>query len=628
MKKIILIILVAVSITSQAQPVYVDRIGFKLESIADIDIGWMKIYKHATPAKGKTLGNRIYSDKQIGYCQQFVEWMQQSYLPKGCLGDAGEYQNYIYKFSSTNSLLGNAINEHSAALPQLYGAYSRMYMFLKKDAQGKFVPQASYSEYWRIEANQLQYISLPVSFISSAEEYYFVLPDFTSNPKGYDADDKPASDLLGFANHKNIEGYKHFYIPPKTIDDNPYYIVIMTKDNKELPFEKITIGEFFTQAEKQLPVWQKIVPTSPENFARAQKNLARLKEKYKNKWNDIAELKLSGTAIGLYDFVNATEDHNDMFDNKDIYGKEGVSPTFPILKVSKAALNLCKTDQPQWLVVRWTMGMANQAYNLHLHESVMNNFNFKYAYDYFFDTEKVKGQLYKPLRSPTYKEAVLASEGSDATKKNTADKNIHFFEDFSTSTPGKKPVGWQSTLALGATSVITKLDGLEGNWAIISNYTIKPTQLKTPLPQNFTLSYEIVAAQNFTWGAKGLTFKLSKDRSAGNAESYLELKLRPGFDGRDGEASLETKFPSPPGYSNGTKWFVAPGFSNNKKNNHIIVTVKKKDETLQVFIDKIKIAEYPNAIPAAHLFNTISFTSYNSGENDKFYISNIKISKD
>jgi len=623
MKKIILIILVAVSITSQAQPVYVDRIGFKLESIADIDIGWMKIYKHTTSAKGKTLGNRIYSDKQIGYTQQFVEWMQQSYLPKGCLGDAGYYQNYIYKFSSTNSLLGNAINEHSAALPHLYGAYSKMYMFLKKDAQGKFVPQASYSEYWRIEANQLQYISLPVSFISSAEEYYFVLPDFTSNLKGYNADDKAASNLLGFANHKNIEGYKHFYIPPKTIDDNPYYVVIMTKDNKELPFEKITIGEFFTEAEKQLPVWQKVNPTSPENFARAQKNLVRLKEKYKNKWNDIAELKLSGTDIGLYNFVNATEGYDDMFDNK-----ERVHTTFPILKVRKAALDLCKTDQPQWLVIRWTMGMANQAYNLHLHESVMNNFNFKYAYDYFFDPEKVKGQPYKPIRSPDYKETVLVNEGSEATKKNTTDKNIHFFEDFSTTTVGKKPIGWQSTLALGTTTVITKLDGLDGNWAMMANYMIKPTQLKTPLPQNFTLSYEIVAAQNFTWGARGLIFRLSKEVSAGNAESYLELKLRPGFDGRDGETTLETKFPSPPGYSNGTKWYAAPGFSNNQKNNHITVTIKKKDEKLQVFIDKTKIAEYEKAIPADHLFNAMSFTSGNSGENDKFYISNIKITKD
>jgi hypothetical protein len=162
----------------------------------------------------------------------------------------------------------------------------------------------------------------------------------------------------------------------------------------------------------------------------------------------------------------------------------------------------------------------------------------------------------------------------------------------------------------------------------MANYIIKPTQLKTPLPQNFTLSFEMVAAQNFTWGAKALNFKLSKEISRDNAESYLVLSLRPGFDGRDGEVTLETKFPNPPGYSNGTKWFVATGFSNNKKNNHILVTIKKKDEMLQVFIDKTKIAEYEKAIPAAHLFNAMSFTSYNSGENDKYYISNIKITKD
>ena len=173
MKKIILIAIILVTNTTQAQPVYVDRIGFKLESIADIDIGWMKMYTHTIPPKGKQLGNRTYSAKQIGYSQQFVEWMQQSYRPKGCLGDAGYYQNTIPKFSGTNSRLGNAINMHGHALPHLYGAFSKMYMFLKKDAQGKFVPQNNFAEYWHIEANQLQHISLPVSFISSANEYFF-----------------------------------------------------------------------------------------------------------------------------------------------------------------------------------------------------------------------------------------------------------------------------------------------------------------------------------------------------------------------------------------------------------------------------------------------------------------------
>ena len=77
--------------------------------------------------------------------------------------------------------------------------------------------------------------------------------------------------------------------------------------------------------------------------------------------------------------------------------------------------------------------------------------------------------------------------------------------------------------------------------------------------------------------------------------------------------SLGTKFPFPPGYSNGSYSFAAPGYSNNKKNNRISVTIKKKEELLQVFIDNNKIAEYEKAIPAAHLFNAMSFYSYNSG---------------
>ena len=122
---------------------------------------------------------------------------------------------------------------------------------------------------------------------------------------------------------------------------------------------------------------------------------------------------------------------------------------------------------------------------------------------------------------------------------------------------------------------------------------------------------------------------MSKETSPGNAESYLNLKLRPGFDGKDGEAVIEAKFSSPPGYLNGTKWAVAPGFSNNKMNNHITVTIKKKDETLQLFIDKTKIAEYEKAIPSALLFNALSFTHGRSdGETEKYFISNIKITKE
>jgi len=161
-----------------------------------------------------------------------------------------------------------------------------------------------------------------------------------------------------------------------------------------------------------------------------------------------------------------------------------------------------------------------------------------------------------------------------------------------------------------------------------NDYSITVNLSKKPLPQNFTLSYDIAAAENFVWGAKGLTLRLAKQLSPGNDESFLKLRLRPGHGGTDGEVALETKFPNPPGYLNASKWMKAAGFSSNKKYNRVTVTIKKSEELLQLFIDNRKIGEFEKAIPAAHLFNSLSFHSGSTGETNKYFISNIKITRD
>ena len=148
-----------------------------------------------------------------------------------------------------------------------------------------------------------------------------------------------------------------------------------------------------------------------------------------------------------------------------------------------------------------------------------------------------------------------------------------------------------------------------------------------PLPRDFTLSYDLVAAEKFTWGAKGLTLRLAFEKSARHPESYRagEAASRVRWQGR--RSSIETKFPA--GYMSAPSGCVATGFSNNKKHNRIAVSVKKTGETLQVFIDNNKIADYPKADPPDLLFTAVSFSAGgNYGENDKFYVSNIKISKE
>ena len=584
------------------------------QSIEDSVIGWMKVYKFKGAKAGMKVDDKVYSANQLSICDSFANWMQASYIPKGGLGDVKK---------TVSQKLG-LYNQNDAALPPSYGATAITYTNLKYNNNRKLQIVSTDGEHWSIMANAP--VGIAADALCTPTQYYFTLPSFKE--QGYDEELPKPYEL---ATHPNTKNFFNYFRRNSSIGNEK--TIVLYKDNKS-PFVKITKGEYLEQVanaierkyaiEKEEAVTKWFNDNARANARRYaddryQKRIAVLKnnkEKYQHRLQETAEIFTSQPDVLL-------ENYTDVFEgNGERYLK------LPVYKIDPQMAELCKKDKPQWIRITWH-GDVHEVVGKHQHESVINNFNFEYVYNFFFSPEKVKGQPYQPLRSPSYKEPVVITEASAESKKHTADKNIFFFEDFSTTGIGKKPIGWRTELAFdGTTSTITKPNGLDGNWVELRGHYIKATLLKKPLPQNFTLTYELSAAQNFTWGAKGLTMQLSKETSPGNAESYLKLKLRPGFNGSDGEAVLETKFPAPPGYSNGTKWFIANGFSNNKTNNRITVTITKTDEKLQVFIDKNKIAEYEKAIPAAHLFNALSFDCRgNSGVNDKFYISNIKIKK-
>jgi hypothetical protein len=601
--------------TSYAQPI-------SRQSIEDSVIGWMKVYHYKGIKESKKVDDKLYSPAQLSLCDSFANWIQSSYMPKGGLGDVKK---------SVSEKLGQ-YNQHTAGKPQSYGAYANTYIFLKYNSSHKIVPENNLGEWWGIFANGVPG-DWPVRDICTPGQYYFTLP--TSETE---EENEQIKKLLDLSEEVNIKPYITFWVKNMGFGGGKES-VLLCKDNKS-PFIKITKGEYLQALETAIPVFyekekkiiseaeqgdQKRIAVSvkylDEKIDGYTTGLKNNREKYKNR---LGELAMTNTQPGLSDLGNG----RDVFSGQYLTDPESSSVRYPVYKIDPAMAELCKKDKPQWILITWDYHPGeNDLISKHQHESIINNFNFDYVYNFFFDQEKVKGQPYKPLRSPTYKEVVVVTEASEASKKTTADKNVHFFEDFSTTAIGKKPTGWRSQYGLNG-GVVVNLDGLDGNWVLITDNILTPTQLKKPLPQDFTLSFDIVASQNFTWGAKRLHFKLAKETSPGNEESFLDFGFRPGFDGKDGEVSLETKFPSPPGYANFSEGYVAPGFSNNKKNNHITVTIIKSEETLQVFIDKTKIAEYEKAIPAAHLFNALSFYGYNSGENDKYYISNIKITKE
>jgi hypothetical protein len=589
------------------------------ESIEGQVLGWIKIYDYKGATLPITEDQRVYSPAQLSIAQLFGKWMQASYLPTGALGDVVQIRNEKLTL----------YNQITAARPQSYGAYAKLYFELKYDANKKLTPVTDSHWAWIIQANG--FYGIPTDALNTAEHYYFLLPTFAQTV--FQGGEKVADDLEKAADvsgHPVLGQFPAFYGANQIGGVSRKY-VLLSKDHK-LPFIKITRGEYLQATETAIArVYdaekQKIARDNVGNQksidyfmgylnTKNDKRAAVLKsnkEKYKDRLQEPAEIFTTQPDAML-------ENYPDVFE-----GNGAGRLKLPVYKVDPVQAALCKTDAPQWIVISWTATL-NDPVSRSLHEAILNNLNVQYIYDYFFDPDKVKGQPYKPLRSPSFTEAAVAGKSSEAATKNAADPAVAFFEDFSASAVGKKPLNWKSTLDnTGATSVVTELKGLDGHWASMSGFHLTPTGMKTPLPRDFELSYDVIAAQNYTWGARGLTFKLTGQTAPGTGESFLSLRIRPGFGTREGEVVIEAQFAGAQGYLSGTKWVGAPGFSNTAQYNRVTVTIRKKGDLLQVFLDKAKIAEYEKGIPPGLQFTAMSFDLSGVSGNDKMFISNIRI---
>jgi hypothetical protein len=591
----------------------------------NLPLGWMKIFKATEKPKPITVDHRTYSTEQLSLANEFIYWMQASYHPKGGIGEV--------KKTATERL--GLYNQHTKSLPQHFGAYSRTYISLRKNAQGNYEPTDGTSWYWRILANHT--IGHELQILTTPKQYYFYIYHYFDGTK--DAEDKDAANMHGFNNHPNLKKYIHFYMPKNgNLGTGLQYVVILTKDNT-MPFVKVTRGEFIQKLEERIPEWYveeknkinedlvrdpKSVPYRlkglDEMLDRARINLAKLKEKYKTSLQVITEVQPGN--ISMSDMTSSINSKDwDFFDNP-------FRQSFPVYKHNSNAVSMSKTATPQWVVISWDAEgvLTSTPSGTHMHQSILNNFNFDYAYNYFFHSEKIKGIPYKPLQSPTYEEKIIPTEKSSAATAMGTDASVLFFEDFSTTPIGKKPVGWLATLnERGKPALVSKAGNEKENWIELTGHNFHTTNFNKLLPQNFTMSFDVCVKKNFHWGTPGLELNLVNKTGLNTYNNNITVKLRPGFDGREGWASGSIKTAARLYYFKET---AVPGFSNNKEINRTSVIIKKTGTHLQVFIGNLKIYDELNAVPENFPLNHFYFTEHDQGwPIEEFYITNIKISK-
>jgi len=206
------------------------------QSIEDQVLGWMKIYDY----KGATLpikvDQRVYSPAQLSIAQLFANWMQASYLPTGALGDVRQ---------TVSEKLG-PYNQNTAALPQSYGAFAKLYTELKYDANKKLTPLTNSHVAWTIVANG--FYGIPADAISTPEHYYFTLPTFAQ--QGYGDELEKAADV---SRHPVLGQFPGFFMRNSATGNRKY--VLLSKGHR-LPFVTITKGEYLDAVDLAIGRWR------------------------------------------------------------------------------------------------------------------------------------------------------------------------------------------------------------------------------------------------------------------------------------------------------------------------------------------------------------------------------------
>jgi len=387
MKKIAgIFIFVAVAACMYAQPV-------PPKSIEDSIIGWIKVYKYKGIKEPMQVDGKLYSAAQLSVCDTLANWIQASYLPKGGLGDVKK---------SVSEKLG-LYNRHTAAKPQSYGAYAKTYIELKYNSSHKMEPFTNSHVTWSVFANDVPG-DWPVRDICTPTQYYFTIPTADT-----EADNEEIRKLLDLTGETNIRPYITFWVKNMGYGGGREY-VLLCKDNKS-PFTALTKGEYLQAWETAIPRYyeaekKKIIEAEQgdqqriavsvkqldEKIERIRSGLKDNNEKYINRLDEQA-------LVTSQPSINDLTYGGDLFSNGYLTDAESTTGRIPVYRIDSVMAELCKQDKPQWILVNWDYYPGDPV-EKHQHDAIINNFNFEYVYNFFFAPEKVKGQQYKPLRSP------------------------------------------------------------------------------------------------------------------------------------------------------------------------------------------------------------------------------------
>lgn len=466
-----------------------------LELNRDSVVGWRyvsnplnpkAVYK---PLKSQYANGATYSVWQQQASDLLINWIQQSYLPRGLVMRTIAKNDGRWYVDANGPLQG-------------YGA--NFLGFSTHFANGKIDLSCC-------EQGQLLvagFNDFPGTYIKGFNQdglYFFAeQAQFTSG----DDDAKLAKEGIDKRIQPNLYPYRTYLDHYHNNGEQVFKFGVVIAKNGEWPFKPVLVKDAIAYYQRQLAAYPDLLKYDYDHRI---KEINAAIDRLKPYYNEPAKI-LNKTLL------NDDKGHSAV-SPVDIINGKNIDKTFPeyfmLVSATQQTIDQTKKDYPLWMYLNLTPRNVFLEGNPakfdtkfgtdipHMINSLLKNFNYDYVYKWLSQPDAMKNIVYTPLNAPA------KSSGNNISKPATVSANASskskdpytiLYEDFDGYATGQlSATGWHTYGHDGHSfenATLSTINGQSGKWVSIPDaYTFYPDFTKA-LPSNFTISYDVYFGTN------------------------------------------------------------------------------------------------------------------------------------
>ncbi|MBS1920403.1 MAG: hypothetical protein JST17_09130 [Bacteroidetes bacterium] len=549
------------------------------------------VYK---PIKSQYAKGATYSVWQQQASDILINWIQQSYLPRGLVMRTLAKNDERWDIDGNGPLHSYGVNFLGYSATFVNGKIN-----LKCCEQGE-----------RLAAGFNVFPGLYIKGFNPGNVYFFAeQAQFSSG----DDDAQLSKEGIDKKIQRHVYPYRTYLDHYHNNGNQVFKMGVVIAKNGEWPFKPVLVKEAIAYYQQQLAAYPDLLKYDYDHQI---KEINAAIDRLKPYYNEPAKI--------LNKRILKDDKEHSAVSPVDIINGKNIDKTFPeyfmLVSATQQTIDQTKKDNPLWVYFNLTPQNITLEENLskydtkfgtgttHMVYSLLNNLNYDYISQWLSDPAKMKSIAYAPAKTPTTTSGNTITSPitvSAAASSKNQDPFTILYEDFDGYPIGALSAkGWHTYGHDGHSfenATISTVNGQSGKWASIPDaYTLYPDFAK-PLPASFTINYDVFFSSDIKNKRTPIYFRLDTYDSKKSAPINLNDINRNGFQfalALSGETETSKRYME-------AKYDEVVGkvsISGLKPNEVAHVSISVNGTTVAVAVNGKEVMHDDNALPAGKTF--------------------------